>query len=226
MKKIKLKQLFFIFVLTLSVGISVLPNTHLALAAEEPKLKCGIIPQDICSNLVDNPTLDAKGAIMPLANFVINIMVAVFGSIIVLIIIVSAAQITISAGNEESIKKAKENIFKAVTGLVLLISFRAITELINRVFSGVQTDVLFAGNQLAPQGIPKLIGNITSLASFFVGIGSVIFVIIGGVRYIGSAGNPEAIKKAKRTITYALGGLLLAISAYGVLIFLQTQLQK
>lgn len=210
----------------LLTGLVLLTSVFVLRPTPALAVKCGVLPQSICNAVVNNPTADAAGTIMPLVNFVINIMVGLFGSIIVLIIIASAVQITVSAGNEESIKKAKENIFKAVTGLVLLISFRAVAELINRVFSGVQTNVLFVGDQLAPQGIPKLIGNITSLASFFVGVGAVIFVIIGGIQYVTSAGNPEGIKKAKRTITFALAGLVIAISAYGILLFIQTQLQK
>ena len=166
---------------------------------------------------------------MPLINFITNILLVLFGSVIVLIIIISGVQIAASAGNEDVVKKGKENIFKAVTGLVLLISFRAILSLINRVFEGVDTGVLFVSDsstgELAGGGIPLLLSNSISLASSLAAIVSVIFIIVGGVQYASSAGG-EGVKKAKKTITYALMGLVISISAYAILIFIQEQLQK
>ncbi len=193
-------------------------------------LHCIVIPQDVCDQVLNNPDKNnpekaAVGAISPLINYIINLMVGLFGSIIVLIIIISAVQISASGGNEEVVKKAKENIFRSATGLVLLISFRAIIELMNGIFTGVNTNVLLLGDGLAPEGLPRVIGNITSLASFVGGIVAVVFLIIGGIQYTASGGG-EGIKKAKKTITYALAGLVISISAYGILVFIQAQLQR
>lgn len=67
--------------------------------------------------------------------------------------------------------------------------------------------------------IPKLINNLISLSMFVVGAVSVIFVIVGGIRYSVSAGNPKAIEDAKKTIFYAVGGLTLAIMALAIVNF-------
>jgi hypothetical protein len=48
---------------------------------------------------------------------------------------------------------------------------------------------------------------------FVSSILAVVFVAIGGIRYASSNGNPAQIESAKKTITYALTGLLLAILA-------------
>lgn len=209
-------------------------------------VNCGILPQKVCDDAVGgstndptkNPNYTATSAITPIVNFVLGIMVAVFGSIILLIIVVSAVQITASGGNEETIKKAKENIFKAVTGLVLLLSFQVIVGLVNALFGGsdgkflgvqlqkVNTSTLFDGNNLAAGGIPAIIGNATIIASAVSGVAAVVFIIIGGFQYITSAGRPDGLKRAKNTITYALAGLVISISAFTILIFIQNQLQK
>jgi hypothetical protein len=190
-------------------------------------LECGVIPQQVCDNIINTKTAvdSPTAAVMPLIDFIANILVGIFGAVIVLVVIVSGVQISASGGNEEIIKKGKENIFKAVTGLVLLISFRAILLLINRLFEGVDTNVLFVGDNLAPGGIPRLLGNAISMASFFAGIVSVVFVIVGGIQYITSGGGDQ-IKKAKRTITFALIGLVISVSSYAILLFIQGQLQK
>mgnify|MGYP003528206354 FL=1 len=76
------------------------------------------------------------------------------------------------------------------------------------IFSGVDTSNF--------SGVEKFISNLTNLAFFAVGIVSVVFVSVGGLKLITSAGNPEGLKKAKTTITYAIAGLVLAISASAI----------
>ena len=46
------------------------------------------------------------------------------------------------------------------------------------------------------------------------GILALLFLIIGGFRYVMSFGNPDQAESAKKTITYAIIGLILTISAY------------
>ncbi len=76
------------------------------------------------------------------------------------------------------------------------------------IFDGVDTSCL--------AGVEKLISNVTNLAFTAVGIVSVIFIIIGGIQLAVSTGNPSGTKKAKTTITYAILGLVLAISAAAI----------
>ncbi|MDQ5963806.1 MAG: hypothetical protein QG629_889 [Patescibacteria group bacterium] len=50
-----------------------------------------------------------------------------------------------------------------------------------------------------------------------LGAVSMLMIVIGGVRYILSQGNPEAMSKAKNTIMYALIGLVISLSAFGII---------
>lgn len=52
---------------------------------------------------------------------------------------------------------------------------------------------------------------------------SVIFVAVGGLRYVISDGNDQKIKQAKDTITYSLVGFVISISAYGIVGFFLTR---
>jgi len=199
---------------------------------------CTIIPQSVCDAAVSGSGNSALGSAEPLVNWIIGILVALFGSLLTLIMIVSAVQISASGGSEDRIKSAKENIFKAATGLVLLISTSAIIGIINGVFAGVITSSLFGynatsngrnvriGDGLSPLGIPLLITNIIGAAAGLAGTVSVIFVIVGGIRYTTSAGSEKNITSAKKTIVAALGGLVLSLTAYALLSFIQTQLTK
>src|SRR3990167_277109 len=61
--------------------------------------------------------------------------------------------------------------------------------------------------------IDTTIGNIIDLLSVAVGIAAVIMLIVGGFRYVTSAGNQETVKAAKNTILYALIGLVIVALA-------------
>lgn len=65
-----------------------------------------------------------------------------------------------------------------------------------------------------------LIGNFIRLGLFAAGLLAVIFIIIGGLQYVTSSGNPQGTAKAKNTITYAIIGLLIAIFSAGIVTFI------
>jgi hypothetical protein len=52
--------------------------------------------------------------------------------------------------------------------------------------------------------------------SFAIGVASVIMVIVGGLRFITSGGDPQTAKAARNTVLYAIIGMIVAIS--GVLL--------
>jgi len=67
------------------------------------------------------------------------------------------------------------------------------------------------GNQ---DDVLQLIAKIISWALYVAGAIAVLFVIIGGYRYLVSAGNEEAAKKGRQTVVNALIGLVIIILAY------------
>jgi hypothetical protein len=58
-----------------------------------------------------------------------------------------------------------------------------------------------------------------NIISIVIGIAAVIVVIIGGLQYILSAGDPARINSAKNTILYAIIGLIVALSAQAIIVF-------
>lgn len=65
----------------------------------------------------------------------------------------------------------------------------------------------------------KILANAIQLGIALAGALGVIFIIIGGIQYTISAGDSKRVATAKSTITYAVGGLLLCISAYAIVQF-------
>lgn len=61
--------------------------------------------------------------------------------------------------------------------------------------------------------------KITNLLLYAAGILAVVFVLVGAFQYVISGGNPDATKKAKDTILYALIGLVVTAAAYAIVNF-------
>jgi hypothetical protein len=74
-------------------------------------------------------------------------------------------------------------------------------------------------------GLPQVVGGSTELHSILqltfgiVAAISVLFIVIGGLRFVLSTGNPENVSKARETILYAILGLVVALIAEGIVTF-------
>ncbi|MDP3057633.1 MAG: hypothetical protein Q8N37_03910 [bacterium] len=87
--------------------------------------------------------------------------------------------------------------------------------------------VPFLSNAAIPLTNPNNIFNttvnfmdvVTRIANFiiaFIAILGIIFLVYGGLMYVTSAGDESRAEDGKKTITYALIGLLLAGMAYAI----------
>src|SRR5688500_19319399 len=71
-------------------------------------------------------------------------------------------------------------------------------------------------------GATGIFSTVTNVLLFVVGAISVIMIIIGGLRYVLSGGNPANVTAAKNTILYALVGLIVALLSYAMINFVLT----
>ena len=69
-------------------------------------------------------------------------------------------------------------------------------------------------------GDGSLIQRIINIMLYAIGVLSVIMLIFGGLRYVISGGQKEAVTAAKNTILYAVVGLLIAVFAYAFIHFI------
>lgn len=60
----------------------------------------------------------------------------------------------------------------------------------------------------------------TKLLIFVVGAASILIIIFGGIKYITSDGDSNSINSAKSTILYAFIGLIIALAAQGIIVFI------
>ncbi len=66
-------------------------------------------------------------------------------------------------------------------------------------------------------GLEDIFTNIVKLAIGFGGIVLFIMFIVGGFGYLTAGGNPQAMEGAKKTLTYAIGGLVVIALSYLIL---------
>lgn len=90
---------------------------------------------------------------------------------------------------------------------------------------------IIKGNYSNPQNLTKedIAGAINGAIDWMVGGVSgiaTIFLLLGGLKYVISFGNPESAQSAKKTMTFAIMGLLAAWSAWMVIKFIVGFLQK
>lgn len=60
---------------------------------------------------------------------------------------------------------------------------------------------------------PDIIQTALSIVFVIIGAIAVMMVVIGGIKYAASQGDPQAVSKAKGTIIYAIIGLVISIMA-------------
>lgn len=70
---------------------------------------------------------------------------------------------------------------------------------------------------------PDAIRTTINVLLYIVGIAAVIVIIVGGLRYVLSGGDPKNTAAAKDTIMYAAIGLAVSLLAYGIVNFVLSQ---
>jgi len=70
-----------------------------------------------------------------------------------------------------------------------------------------------------PSDVQSVIGNIINVMSLLVGAVAVIMLIVGGFRFVTSAGNEQSIAASRKTIIYALVGIVIAATAQTIVHF-------
>lgn len=74
-------------------------------------------------------------------------------------------------------------------------------------------------NDLDIDGILALLTRVANILVAFVAVIAVIFIVIGGFKYVTSGGDEDKIGSARETITYGIVGLAVSLLAFAVITF-------
>ena len=65
--------------------------------------------------------------------------------------------------------------------------------------------------------LETVIARVLNLALTLGGLTAFFMLIVGGFKFLTSSGDPKQIESAKNTITWAIGGLVVAIGSWFIL---------
>ena len=80
-------------------------------------------------------------------------------------------------------------------------------------------------NSVNPNGanspeLTTVIQTILNAVYFIIGIVAVVMIILGGISYATSQGDPAKVKKGKDTILYGIVGLIISLMAFAITQFI------
>ncbi len=75
-----------------------------------------------------------------------------------------------------------------------------------------------------PKPISKILDDATNWLLTVASIVSILVVVIGGILYVGSSGNPETAKTAKSVVSGGILGLIICGLAYSIIKVIDTVL--
>jgi hypothetical protein len=73
--------------------------------------------------------------------------------------------------------------------------------------------------------IIKAVGAVIEAGLILATILAFIYLLLGGIKWITSAGDKQGLQNAKGTVTYALVGLILAFMSFAIIRFISTFFQ-
>lgn len=68
--------------------------------------------------------------------------------------------------------------------------------------------------------IPIVFKNLITAALMFVGIVALFFIMYAGLSFVTAQGDPKKIEGARKTMTFAIIGLVLVLLSFGIILFI------
>lgn len=134
----------------------------------------------------------------------------VVGVVGVVMIVYAGFMFIISAGRPDKTKLAIQSIIYTVSGFAVALLARSIVSLI--------MPVATSNNNIA-----GVVSSGISLFMWVIGVTAIVMLIVSGLLYIISAGDPGKTKSAKDAILYAIVGLAVALLGGAIISFMNTQ---
>jgi heme O synthase-like polyprenyltransferase len=65
--------------------------------------------------------------------------------------------------------------------------------------------------------IPTVFNNVLDWAIGLAGLAAVFFIIFSGFKFLTSGGDPKQVEGARKTMTYAIAGLIIIFLAFAII---------
>ncbi|MBQ3352766.1 hypothetical protein IJG89_00210 [Candidatus Saccharibacteria bacterium] len=216
MKKTIKKALVIIsiFITTLSI-LSLFP-LHSTYADDAESSNCryflGLKSWDCNTQLSGNVSEeDLKNSIWTIASNIFEDLTVIAAYLIIGYVIYGGYQYTFSRGDPGKVANGKKTITQGFIGLAIVLTANLILSTIRFALgkASLASDCI---TQSCVEPDEALISSIHWVIAI-AGIVAAIFVVYGGISYITSAGDPGKAEQAKKTILYAVIGLVIVALA-------------
>ena len=98
---------------------------------------------------------------------------------------------------------------------------------IGRDLFGIDIDSNKVGNSPATsQTAGQLVSNVLQILLLVAGSIAVVYLVIGGIKYVLSRGNEEKVESAKATMGAAIWGLVIIIMSFAIILIISEALLK
>ena len=220
MKHFSKKRLAFLSII-ISCFVTILsPNLTFAAVGSCDQAFFGLNPLEC--GVEDQPTSEEqlKNNVITIATNVLTDLTIIAAYLVIGYVIYGGYLYMLSSGDATKAANGKKTLLHAFTGLAIVMSASIIL--------GAIRIALIGNNSLYDTQNIDTSAMVTNLIQWVIGISGVvaaIFLIIGGISYITSAGDSNKLQKAKSTIMYALIGLVIVALAEVITAFVSNTIR-
>lgn len=155
---------------------------------------------------------------------VVDDLLVIAGLVTVGYVIYAGIKYVTSQGSPEETAKAQSTLVNALLGLALaLVAVAGVSFLGSHIGgshgSGANTAGLDLSSLPQTSGQSSTVNTILGIVFAVAGALALLFITIGGFRYVLSQGDPQATAKARNTILYAVIGLVVVVIARTLVAF-------
>jgi len=163
-----------------------------------------------------NPTINPSGnlssgfrnpiganSIEAVLGNIMSYLRGIAGAIAVIFIIIGGIMYMLSGGSKEMSERAKKTLIYAIAGLAIVLAAPLFYTEIKAVLSGSNPG----------SALQQVLMNILRLLLSIVGFLAIISMIVGAIWMLTAAGEEERYELGKKTATYSILGLVIAVSA-------------
>ena len=154
------------------------------------------------------------------ATKAVAIATTFFALIAMMTVIFSGFRMMLSQGDAEKLTVAKNALVWSIFGLVLaMFAFVLVSATADYIGAKDPNPEIYIGNHKVENPIndpsfAKLLGTMTTGFLKVAGLIAIVMIMIGGYRYIASAGNEEMAESGKKTLQWSIVGLITILLSY------------
>jgi uncharacterized membrane protein YidH (DUF202 family) len=178
-----------------------------------------LVPELAHAAIISSSNPDTgPSALRDIVNVIVKVIefgLAFAAAISVVSIVINAYGYITSGGNPERIEKAKSGLLWSILGFILIVSSFGIVQLLQQVLKSRQTVNSFRPPD-ASTSAQNTVSQVIEMLLIFAAAIAMIYLILGGYRYITAQGDRDTSEKAKKTVLYAVIGLVVTMGAVAI----------